>query len=248
MFEDIDKQQNFSKIIHITYKNIEKLEHVKNEWIRLNPNYLVKLYDDAMCIEFINQHFDKKYTEIFNYITDGPIKCDFFRCCVIYICGGIYVDADIKPLIPLNEYIEDDVDFATCISYNFKKDSIGFKYNPHFIVSKKNNVFLYKTLKKYENLFDTKQPYSYWKWSICRLFIIDEHDDITNEILNDKNIIIHNNKKYQFLIETLVKDKIEYNFKNIDDIKETTFSYEQMFCKYNNEYVISNFSNKFLLV
>lgn len=236
------KYPNYNKIIHITYKTLDKLENIKNQWLELNPEYKVKLYDNSKCLNFLELHYGKIYCDIFNYIQDGPIKSDFFRICVLYICGGIYVDADIKPLIPLNKYIEDDVDFVTCISYNYLKNNKTFNYNPHFIVTKKYNNFIYDTIKKYEFYYYSKKQYSYWHWSICQLFNID----ISFNISIDNNIFIYNCKKYQFLIENAIVNNIYYNFTNIrDENNKIKFEYvNKCTCTYNGIDVFDNFTNK----
>lgn len=235
---------NYDKIIHIAYKTIDKLENIKKQWLELNPNYKVELYDDEKCLFFLNKHYGKKYCDIFNFIQDGAIKCDFFRLCLLYICGGIYVDADIKPLISLNEYIDDDVDFATCVSYNYVTTKLTFQYNPHFIVTKKYNSFIYETIKKYEEYYD-KNEYSYWEWSICKLLNIN----IQFNMNNLKNIFIINGKKYQFLVENVLNNNMWYDFTNIfneNGLFKIDYCWEAV-CRYNGIDVFENFTNKNLL-
>lgn len=241
---------NYQKVIHITYKTLDKLEAIKKQWLDLNPDYSVELYDDAKCLEFLLENYGQKYCDIFNYIEDGPIKSDFFRLCILYIKGGIYVDADVKPLIPISDFIEDDVDFVTCLSYNYHPRKQDFNFNPHFIVTKKYNTFIYKTLKIYEMLYDNKNHYSYWHWSICYIIVIDIPIDI--DIL--KCNFTHNGKKYLFLVENIFKDQFEdnvlwYNFKNFFD-KNGKIKFDmagEVVCRYNGIDVLKNFENKELL-
>lgn len=241
-FVKINEPSNYDKVIHITYKSLDKLENIKNQWLELNPDHKVELYDDEKCLCFLEVHYGKKYCDIFNYIQDGAIKCDFFRVCLLYICGGVYVDADVKPLVPLSEYIHDDVDFVTCLSYNYRPNQLRFNYNPHFIIAKKYNTFMYDTIKKYENYYDHKKPYSYWEWSICQLFNIDNSFDIN--ISN--NVVTVDGKKYQFLIENILSNGEWYNFTNIFDengIRKIEYCSTGV-CKYNGIDVLENFTNK----
>jgi FkbM family methyltransferase len=240
-----DINENYDKTIYITYKNIDKLEKIKKQWLDLNPGYTVELFDDERCLKFLNETFGKKYCDIFNYIKDGPIKCDFFRTCLIYICGGVYVDADVNPLIPLQEFIKDDVDFVTCLSYNYDKNNNYFNYNPQFIIAKKYNEYLYKTIKTYEKYYDEQRPYNYWKWSICKLFDIP----IDCELTRENTDIIINEQKYQFLIETVIHENNDYDFTNIKNEKGERIINKiyNCVCKYKNKTVISNFDNKNLL-
>uniref|UniRef100_A0A6C0IU08 Methyltransferase FkbM domain-containing protein n=1 Tax=viral metagenome TaxID=1070528 RepID=A0A6C0IU08_9ZZZZ len=238
----IPPQDNFDKIIHITYKNIEKLSIIKQEWNKLNPEYNIKLYDDDLCKKFLLEYYGKLYCDIFEYIKDGPIKSDFFRVCILYIYGGIYVDADIKPLVPLNTYLEEDLELSTCISYNYHISRPIWAYNPHFIVSKKFNSNIYSIINSYVEIFNKKEEYSYWKWSICCFFNNISID--FNYVPNDKNIFIFNNKKYQFLTENVVSDNTKkiLNFSNYLEYKDINFV--DVFCSYNNVNVFKNFDNK----
>ena len=241
------KYSDFNKIIHITYKNTDSLQNIRDQWYDLNPEYHVELYDDNRCINFLQSHFGEKYSKIFEYIQDGAIKCDFFRLCALYICGGVYVDADIKPIISLKDFLDDDVELATCISYNWRKHLTRFNYNPHFIVSKKYNKHIFETIKKYEYAFDSKKPYSYWEWSICTMFDLPLNDDIDSSDFPFK--IFKEDKKYQFLIEKVLKDNYVYDYKNIknENGEMKIMSGEQFFCEYDGQAVLFNFLNKHLL-
>jgi mannosyltransferase OCH1-like enzyme len=240
---------NFEKTIHITKKTIdEKLIKVKKEWEYLNPEYKVELYDDERCLNVLYKYYGKKYCDIFNFIKDGPIKADFFRVCLIYVFGGIYVDADIKPIVPLNHYIDDDVDLMTCISYNYDILKIVFCYNPQMIVAKKYSNELFKIVCEYEYLYDNREkfPYTYWGWSICNTFKKIENFDITS---NGENIFIYKNKKYKFIIEEIIdkNDNETYNFENFKKHKDELLkkSNISVYCKYMDNIILNNFTNKY---
>jgi hypothetical protein len=237
---------NFDKIIYITNKNInDKLQNVKKEWEYLNPDYKVELYDDERCIELLEKYYGKKYCDIFNFIPDGPIKADFFRACIIYVFGGIYVDADIKPLIPLKDYLDDDLDLMTCISYNY--NTCALPYNPQLIVAKKYSTELLNIINEYEKIYDNreKKSYSYWGWSICKLFKKINNFDITS---SGDNVFIFQNKKYKFIIEEIIDNttKNTYNFENFSQNRENLLKNPTLnvYCKYKNTIVLKNFANK----
>ena len=89
---------NIPKIIHICDKNLKHIEAVSApKWKALNPGFEIICYDDNRCIDFFKNHFPQG-VDIFKYIESGPIKADFWRCCVLNIHGGFYVDADMEPL------------------------------------------------------------------------------------------------------------------------------------------------------
>lgn len=187
------------KVIYMCHKELSYIEKYSINWKILNPEYEVKLYDDNLCRDFfIKEYNNRVFLEIFDFIKDGPIKADFWRLCVIYKYGGIYIDADIEPIIPLKEYVNDNDYFVTCISYNFGKNNKIFQFNPHFIISNKNNFFVKKAIQRYIIAYrNNKNNYSYWGWSICTFFQMNELE------LEEKKsqIKMYENKKYKFLLE-----------------------------------------------
>ena len=119
------------KIIYMCDKTLNYIKIYSQNWIKLNPDYEIKLYDNTLCEQFLLDNYSQLHCDIFKYIPDGPIKADFWRVCILYKYGGLYVDADNEPLVPLKDFIEEDVDFVTCKSY---WDIMNF--NPNFIQTK----------------------------------------------------------------------------------------------------------------
>jgi FkbM family methyltransferase len=201
---------NIPKVIYTCHKIIDfNLITYSNNWIKLNPDYKIELYDDVRCKDFLLKEYSQLHLDIFEFIKDGPIKSDFWRLCVINKYGGIYVDSDIEPLMPLNEYIENDDDFVTCISEAFGKHGRTFNFNPHFIMSYKNNKVLDDTIQKYIQLYNNNIPYDYWSWSVCKLF------DIRDVTEKKSHVMYIDNKKCKFLIESKTYDYCEYNDKKV---------------------------------
>ena len=205
-----------SKIIYMCHKNLDKIKIYSKNWKKLNPEYEIKLYDDELCKKFLLDEYSQLHLDIFNFIKDGPIKADFWRICIINKYGGLYVDADIEPLVPLNKFIENDEYFVTCISYNFNKNYLEWQLNPHFILSDKNNIILQKSIDRYIEYYNNNINYSYWDWSICKLLTIE---GITEEKTPIKYI---NDKKFKFLYEQDVNN-----------------------CQYNGEIVLKNRYNNY---
>ena len=194
------------KVIYMCHKEMKFIEKYSKNWKDLNPEYEIKLYDDEACINFLKEYFSQKYVDIFNYLKDGPIKCDFWRVCILYKYGGIYVDADINPIVPLDDYIDDTDEFVTCISRNFRREKREFQLNPHFIKSTKEHPILKQTIDKYLNKFDRKEKYDYWKWSICKLLTIP------GIFKKEPHTIVIDNVKYKFIFERS-KNECVYNGK-----------------------------------
>jgi hypothetical protein len=163
-----------------------------NKWKILNPNYEIFLFDDSMCEKFLLKEYSELHYNIFKFIPDGPIKSDFWRLCILYKYGGIYVDADIHPLISLDKYLITTSDFVTCIT----KENRNF--NPHFIATKKKEPILQLCINEYIAMYThIRHLYNYNKWSIVNIF---------NKYLNylrNPNIstVIFKNKRFQFFVE-----------------------------------------------
>lgn len=147
------------KTLFITYKNISAIPALTlARWKYLNPDYEVKLYDDKQCSETMSEI--GPWAEIlFNRIKDGPIKADLWRVAILYLYGGVYVDVDSFPLLPIKEVLKTDTTFCTSMSY-----PIG-TMNPMFIASTERNPILRDMLRVYET-YIMKIPYSYWGYSI----------------------------------------------------------------------------------
>lgn len=208
------------KIIYLTYKTKDIPSNIIPTWQKLNPDYKVELYDDLDCINFLLDNYGQKYVDIFNYIEDGPIKSDFFRVCLLYKCGGIYSDIDIEPLVPINDFIEDNVDFVTCS-------------NPQFICCKKNNDIIKSCVDKYVEKYDKKDKYSYWNWSILNIlkpYIAEKIGKIKNEsyLTKDKN-----DNTYQII-------------KEVNPKNNKPFRRHNLYCEYNGKKIFRSKTNNYI--
>ena len=180
------------KIIYMCYKDLDILKKYSENWKRLNPDYEIKLYDDNMCKEFLKKEFSNLHYNVFNYIKDGPIKADFWRVCILYKYGGIYIDADIEPLVPINSFVEKNVDFVTCSSSRFYA-----LLNPSFIMAASGNNILKKCIDVYIEKYNEKQVYSYIMWSIVNIMKNYNVLDIKNI---NKKCGIYNSDSYKIQI------------------------------------------------
>ena len=156
---------SFPKIIYFCNKTLDKMAQYSYIWKKLNPEYEIKLYDNKMCEKFLLEEYGELHRDIFNFLKDGPIKADFWRICILNMYGGVYSDIDNQPFIPIDQFIEKDVDFVTCSSY-----SLDMNFNPNFIISNKDNIILKTCIEWYIYHYKIKKTYGYWEWSIMRAF------------------------------------------------------------------------------
>ncbi len=233
---------NIPKKIFLCYKTKNIPEEIKQRWMNLNPDYEVFIYDNNDCIDFLRKYFTKEYVEIFNYLKDGPIKADFWRVCILYIFGGVYCDIDVKPLIPIKDFMEEDVNFLTCASIAF--DDL----NPHLIICPPKHKILEDCINIYLQKFRNHEIYAYWDWSIVNIMVkvMKTHIDKKNLIFGFQEGIIFdkNNNKIQFLKEVSDTKYLYVNSEFYD--KYNTLSNENklhlnnIYCKYGNKKILYN--------
>ena len=216
-FENIETQDlqdnNIPKTIYLCYKHKDIPEYIIPNWQKLNPNYKISLYDNLDCIKFLSDNYGEEYVNIFNFIKDGPIKADFWRCCILYKYGGVYADIDIKPIMPLDNLLEKDLELLTVRS-GCQEDGI----TPELIICKKNNKLLDLCIKTYIQYMNEKTPYSYWGWSIVHIMRENIKKILNNKITLNQHIYLDSdNKKYKLIDEILGDDsynhKVMYNNK-----------------------------------
>tara|TARA_B100001093_G_scaffold102246_1_gene94443 strand:+ start:644 stop:1339 length:696 start_codon:yes stop_codon:yes gene_type:complete len=83
------------------------------KWQIQNREFKYIFFDDEDCREFIGTHFAQEVVNAFDTLKPGAFKADLFRYCYLYINGGVYLDLDCSPIIPLSEIIGHEVDFIS---------------------------------------------------------------------------------------------------------------------------------------
>ncbi len=95
-----------------------------SSWKINNPSYSYFLFDEIERKNFIKKHFDGKVYEAYCRIIPGAFKADLWRYCVLYICGGIFVDLDTICLNSIDNFLDENIEFMTAVDLN-----ITTKYN-----------------------------------------------------------------------------------------------------------------------
>jgi mannosyltransferase OCH1-like enzyme len=202
------------KRIYIAHKTKEEvIKYSEPLWNNLNPEYPVYAYGNFDCMLFLMSNYGKLHVDIFNYIKDGPIKCDFWRVCILYKMGGVYADADIEPLVPIREILEEGVNFLTAVDYKYEK------VNPHLIICTPGHPILKECINIYVDFYIKKKPYGYWAWSITNVMtlVLSRHAGIS-----------------QF------KEGIYKDIQLISEIFPKGGSYNDVYCTYKNRRLLNN--------
>jgi len=183
------------------------------KWLKLNPDYEIHTYDNEGCKTFLLSEYGPLYRDIFDYISDGPIKADFWRVCILYKYGGVYADADINPLVPIASFLEADVQFLTCV------DCMRTKLNPHIILTVKEHPILKWCIDRYVEYYSRNVPYEYWPWSITTIMTAAFRQCVGLTTLKEGIV-----REYQFITEIL----------------PTQTNYNSAYCKYKGVRLLNN--------
>lgn len=100
--ESLKNSYKIPNIIHQTFISTKLPVEITNIIInnkKICTNCEFRFYDDNDCDIFIKNNFEEKVYNAYKSINDvyGAMKADFFRYCVLYKIGGIYLD--IKSII-----------------------------------------------------------------------------------------------------------------------------------------------------
>lgn len=70
-------------------------------WAKVNADYKCRLWNGEQSLDFLHSHFSAQIVELFAKSTIPAFKSDLIRYALLYVYGGIYVDADTKAQSPL---------------------------------------------------------------------------------------------------------------------------------------------------
>jgi mannosyltransferase OCH1-like enzyme len=143
------------KVIYQSWKTknlSEKMTEAVNKVKELNPEYKYELWDDNDCRQFLLEHFGINYANAFDAILPGAFKCDFWRYCVLYIYGGIYMDIDMLPLVPFKEMIKDNDKFVSIVDYKHKFTPDCCIYQAFIASVPKHPILYYSITMTFSNI------------------------------------------------------------------------------------------------
>jgi len=110
---NICAERYIPKIVHQTFASSNLPEEIKTVMEankKINSDYEFRFYDDSDCDKFIKEHYNDRVYRLYNKINPiyGAMKADFFRYCLIYEVGGVYLDIKSKIKTPLSDIITKD--------------------------------------------------------------------------------------------------------------------------------------------
>lgn len=70
------------------------LECIESWKILKNTGFNFEFFDDESAKIFIKAHLQKEHLISYLKCHHPAMRCDYFRLCYLYICGGFYIDSD----------------------------------------------------------------------------------------------------------------------------------------------------------
>lgn len=105
------------KVIYQTWKTKDLPANVRkviDSFLSINKEYHHILFDDNDMDNFIQQNFNEYIYNCYRQLNVGAAKADFWRYCILYLYGGVYLDIDADITGSLDELInEDDIFILT---------------------------------------------------------------------------------------------------------------------------------------
>jgi mannan polymerase II complex HOC1 subunit len=84
----------------------------EEQWARLNPEFVHELFNDDTANAII-RYLYKNLPEVIKAYELMPhiiLKVDFFKYLILFAKGGVYADVDTSPLLPVPNWIPENVD------------------------------------------------------------------------------------------------------------------------------------------
>jgi len=189
-------------IPRILFRTIESLDtnflHWRDcdkKWRDLNPIYSIFWFTNSECDSFLKIYCPERVYDAYRTLVPGAYKADLWRLCILYLYGGVYIDAYATPHVSLDDM------FRGCISEESSfvsiLDSTSFQaVHNGFIACSRHHPFIRKTI---ENIVQNVESRFYGSSSL----------DITGPVALSKSILSLTKKS---------RHKIGWNHNN-------TFSY-----------------------
>lgn len=198
------------KIIHQTfYTHILPPDIVsviiKNK--KLCPDYKFIFYNDNDCEQFIKKNFEEKIYNAYMRINNcyGAMKSDFFRYCILYKVGGVYLDIKSCLYAPLDKIINkndicildvprNDLEPWRKNSPTFEQWLLIFAPNHPYLLEMINNMVEYIETRWEPIIPDISNPNS--KQKILYVTGPDAFTKAINKVVNE-NGQLHRNVNYE---------------------------------------------------
>ena len=86
---------------------------IRESWARMrenNQDWKIVVFSDSQQCQFLEQNLSPRVFDAYQAINPsyGAARADFFRYCVCYLLGGVYIDVKSHISVPLNTILRED--------------------------------------------------------------------------------------------------------------------------------------------
>jgi hypothetical protein len=131
------------KFIHQTFESLvvpKPLAQCAQQWRNLNPDYTWMYWTSKDRRNFIRDNFDSNVLDAYDSLYPGAFKADLWRCCAVYIYGGVYADIKLFPLVSLNQMISPQDDLILTLDFRTYGIMERWWYNAFFAFPPKHQL------------------------------------------------------------------------------------------------------------
>lgn len=99
------------KVIYQTWKTKElplSIQTIRQQLQERNPQYTLVLFDDNDIDIWMKTNMSPDIVQAYSELNVGAAKADFWRYCILYTNGGVYLDIDSDIHTPLDLFIKED--------------------------------------------------------------------------------------------------------------------------------------------
>lgn len=178
-------------------------------WKTKNPNYEYTFFDKHDRVKFIKEHFGPEVIASYHTLVPGAFKADLFRLCVLYVHGGVYIDADTICETPLDDLIE-----ATDKFIITRDDPMAMKWLGNaFIAASSKHPFLKEAIDRIVKNCQSKQEMFYLDYTGPALMGKSVNKVLGNDIEADFELGQHGDLK--IMKHDFARTKYTYDGKDI---------------------------------
>ena len=164
-------------------------------WQEKNPTWEYKFFDKNDRVDFIKKNFNKEVLTAYKTLIPGAFKADLWRYCVLYIEGGVYVDADTICEQSLDNWLDTELSLVVT-----RDDPMANKWLGNaFIASKPRHKALLDCIQRIVKHTKEKKEKFYldytgpalWGKCVNKSLVRHEETDYEIGLLADINVLKH---------------------------------------------------------
>lgn len=89
------------QILHTVSKNADQYHPASTS--ALNPSFKQNHHSDTSALDYVRAKCGSEAAMAYSCFNPPSFRADLFRFCAMYADGGVYLDADIVPVVPLEQ-------------------------------------------------------------------------------------------------------------------------------------------------